>query len=227
MFKNTILTVDDDSSFRELVKTSLERVGYQVLMAATTEEAMGLIQTAPVDLILLDVRIPTVGGLEFCRWLRSNSGKPDLPVLMVSVLQSEDDKVRGLDAGADDYLPKPFPNSLLVAHMNAILRRSGRMVTSVTAGDITLNFETMELTVMGQKTSLSRKEFEVLASFAKHPGKLLTRHALCEMVWGAGSPWTEDRVDKYVRLLRLKLGECANYIQTVWGLGYRWAPKNS
>jgi two-component system response regulator ResD len=226
MYKNTVLTVDDDFPFCDFLRQSLEREGYQVLAANTTEEAQTAMKEKPVDLLLLDVRVPDIGGLKFCRWVRSQSGRGDLPVLMMSVLGSEDDRVIGLEAGADDYLCKPFSQSILFARIHALLRRTGHMENIVKTADLTINFGACQVTVQGQRVHLSPKEYDILSAFVKHPAKLLTRRALCDMVWGSGYPGPYDRIDKYILILRSKLGDCGVYIQTAWGLGYRFIPNN-
>jgi len=227
MYKNTVLAVDDDSPLCGLLRKSLEREGYQVLVANTTEEAQTTVKETPVDILLLDVRVPDAGGLKFCRWVRTESGKGDLPVLMMSVLGSENDKVTGLEAGADDYLCKPFSHAVLMARIRALLRRTGHMETIVKAGDLTINFGSCQVTLGERNIHLSPKEYDILCALIRHPGKLLTRRALCEMVWGPDSSKSYDRVDKYILILRIKLEYCSSYIQTAWGLGYRFIPNNS
>jgi two-component system phosphate regulon response regulator PhoB len=225
MHRNTVLTVDDDSPLCGFLRQSLEREGYQVLVANTTEEAQATVKETPVDLLLLDVKVPNVGGIGLCRWIRSESNNPRLPVLMMSVLGSENDKVNGLEAGADDYLCKPFSPAVLAARVRALLRRTGHMEPSVELGDISINYGTCQVKVKNAIIHLSPREYDILNVFVKNPGKLLTRKALCEMVWGdEGIIQSYDRIDKYILILRHKLNECGNYIKTAWGLGYRFIP---
>ena len=224
MYRNTVLAVDDDSPLCGFLRQSLEREGYQVLVANTTEEAQTTVRETPIDLLLLDVKIPNAGGIGFCRWVRSESNNPRLPVLMMSVLGSENDRVAGLEAGADDYLCKPFSLAVLSAHIRALLRRSGQMESSVKSGDIVINYGTCQVTIQGKPIHLSPKEYDILNVFLKNPGKLLSRRALCEMVWGCESINSYDRIDKYVLILRGKLGNYGNCIKTAWGLGYRYIP---
>jgi len=225
MFKNTVLAIDDDLPFCDYLRRSLEKEGFQVLVVNTTEEAQLAMKSRPIDVMLLDVKVPSVGGIQFCQWLRAQSEKKNIPIVMVSVLGSEDDKVRGLEAGADDYIPKPFHSSVLVARIRAVLRRSGVLTSILTAGEITINLDTRKVQVQKSEPNFSPKEFDLLTILVRHKDKLLTRQFLCDAVWGSSNMEYLDRVDKYVKLLRDKLGPCAHYLETVWGLGYRFVPK--
>ena len=221
-----ILVVDDEASVRQLVNSYLKREGYQVLEAADGVTALKLARTEHPDLVVLDLMIPGMDGLEVCRILRSES---DIFVIMLTARTEETDKLLGLGLGADDYLIKPFSPRELVARVKAILRRGqsaaaapGRAV--LRAGDIEIDPSRYVATVAGRKLELTAREFEILSQLAARPGMVFTREKLLEQVWGYNFFGDPRVVDVHVAKLRKKVEKDPaqpQYIKTVRGVGYK------
>ena len=218
--------VDDEASVRQLVNSYLKREGYQVLEAADGVTALKLARTEHPDLVVLDLMIPGMDGLEVCRILRSES---DIFVIMLTARTEETDKLLGLGLGADDYLIKPFSPRELVARVKAILRRGqstaaapGRAVLRV--GDIEIDPGRYVATVAGRKLELTAREFEILSQLAARPGMVFTREKLLEQVWGYNFFGDPRVVDVHVAKLRKKVEKDPaqpQYIKTVRGVGYK------
>ncbi len=222
--KRTILVVDDESAVRKLVKTYLEREGFTVLEAADGSEAVNLSRREKPDLVILDLMLPEIDGLEVCRILRSES---DAFVLMLTAKADEADKLTGLGLGADDYLTKPFSPRELVARVRAILRRGaggearGKIIN---AGSIRVDRIRHEAAVDGKTLDLTAKEFEILLQLLRHPGMVYTREQLLQQVWGYDFFGDARVVDVHVAKLRKKIeADPANpkYIKTVRSIGYK------
>lgn len=218
----TILVVDDEEHIRELATMYLENEGYTVLTAADGEEALATARAKSPDLIVLDVMMPRLDGLDVCRELRKES---DVPVLMLTARSEEVDRIVGLELGADDYMGKPFNPRELAARVKAILRRtdaterSGR--GSVSVGPLTVDWQRREVTLAGQPITLRNKEFDLLRALAEHEGMVLTREQLLEQVWGYDYYGETRTVDVHVNQVRRKLGDGDVAIQTVRGVGYK------
>ena len=225
----TILLVDDEESIQKLLTYPLEREGYRVIQARDGEEALRRFAELPIDLVVLDVMLPKLDGLEVCRRLRITS---TVPIMMLTARDDEVDKVLGLELGADDYITKPFSIREFRSRIRAMLRRatllSERRVSddeTITAGGLVIDPVKRTVLVDGHAAELTYVEFEVLRTLATHPGRVYSRQALLEAVWG-GSAYREPRtIDVHIRHLREKLeidpGEPA-FILTVRGAGYRF-----
>ena len=217
--------VDDEQQICQLVKDILEENGYTATMAHTTDEAFQKIKLALPDLILLDVRLPTIGGLEFCRQIRQDVRTRKLPVIMLTVQDTETDKVIGLEVGADDYITKPFGNREILARIKAVFRRvdNGKSDESSTLkiGPLEIDLDMHEVKYKGKDLMLTPKEFELLVALAKNKNKALRREALMSAVWGYDYPGTLGTIDVHIRHLRKKLGDAGRYIKTLIGVGYR------
>ena len=218
-----ILVVDDDRPVLESLRRSLAFNGYEVELASNGEEALLQLARHRPDALVLDVMMPRLDGLETCRRLRASGD--DLPVLMLTARDAVSDRVAGLDAGADDYLPKPFALEELLARLRALLRRTGKPEghsEALTFADLTVDPVTREVTRGDRSVRLTRTEFALLELLARHPRQVLTRGRILEEVWGYDFPTTENSLEVYVGYLRRKTeadGE-PRLIHTVRGVGY-------
>jgi len=221
-----ILVVDDDRAVRESLRRSLEFNGYQVEMAGDGAQALEAIIANRPDAMVLDVMMPRLDGLEVARRLRSTGD--DLPILVLTARDTVSDRVSGLDAGADDYLPKPFALEELLARLRALLRRaipdtqSGQVSEALAFSDLTLDPGTREVRRNGREISLTRTEFALLELFLSYPKHVLTRGRILEEVWGYDFPTSGNALEVYVGYLRRKTeteGE-SRLIHTVRGVGY-------
>jgi two-component system response regulator MprA len=220
-----ILVVDDDQAVRDSLRRSLAFNGYEVELAADGLAALEAIAKRRPDAVVLDVMMPRLDGLETCRRLRS-AGE-DLPVLLLTARDAVPDRVAGLDAGADDYLPKPFALEELLARLRALLRRTqGSLADSsdapLTFADLTLDPATREVTRAGKPVRLTRTEFNLLELLMRHPRQVLTRAQILEEVWGYDFPTTANSLEVYVGYLRRKTeaDDLPRLIHTVRGVGY-------
>jgi DNA-binding response OmpR family regulator len=221
----TVLVVEDESSIASFVALYLKNAGYAVRTAATGNEALDQAESERPDLIVLDLMLPDVDGIEVCRRIRKTS---DVPILMLTARDEDVDKIIGLEVGADDYLTKPFNPRELVARVKSILRRSvpdRREVESkqIVHGDLEIDAGRREARVNGEEVQLAPKEFDLLWELLDHRGLVLTRDQLLERVWGYTFAGDTRTVDVHVRQLRRKLGD-ASPIVTVWGVGYKVGP---
>lgn len=220
-----IYCVEDDSSIRELVAYTLESTGFHARGfedGKMFEEALA--QEVP-ELVLLDIMLPGEDGMQILKKLKSSSKTKDIPVIMVTAKGAEYDKVIGLDAGADDYVTKPFGMMELVSRIKAVLRRSQKKDGSeekiLSYGEIQMNTGKHEVTAGGEVVQLTLKEYELLKRLIKNPNMVLTRDQLLEDIWGYDFDGETRTVDVHVRTLRQKLGSCGECIETVRGVGYR------
>ncbi|QHT45436.1 response regulator transcription factor [Bacillus sp. SB49] len=218
-----ILVVDDEKEMIRLITSYLEAHSYQVCTAQDGEEAVRLLKTKEIDLVLLDVMMPKMDGMEACREIRRFS---DVPVLMLTAKSHEDDRVYGLKVGADDYIVKPFSPKELVARIEASLRRTKGFQIE---GEGYFRYKEIEVDLKGhvvrveqKKVNLTRKEFQLLAHLIQNQGQVFTRDQLLDRVWGFGSEGTMRTVDTHIKTLRLKLKSAGVYVQTVWGVGYKF-----
>ena len=221
-----ILVADDDPAVREALRRSLTFNGYQVDVAADGAEALAAIEAAVPDALVLDLNMPKVDGLEACRRLRASGS--DLPVLMLTARDEVRDRVMGLDAGADDYLPKPFALEELLARLRALLRRTrtmdqgdGLSADVLNFADLTLEPGTREVTRAGRSLSLTRTEFTLLETLMCHPRQVLTRARILDEVWGFDFPTTANSLEVYIGYLRRKteIEGAPRLIHTVRGVG--------
>jgi DNA-binding response OmpR family regulator len=217
----TVLIVEDDPSLRRGLEISLQAEGYRTLLAPHGELALALLEREVVDLVLLDIMLPGRSGLEVCREVRARGY--ELPIVMVSARGTEQDVVRGLGDGADDYITKPFRPAELIARVRARLRRPASAAV-LRFGEVVIDLGAHEVTRAGQHVELSPTEFALLRLFIRRPGSVLTRDTILGAVWGQDYEGTDRTVDNFVTRLRQKLdvqGE-PRYFHTVRGVGYRF-----
>jgi two-component system alkaline phosphatase synthesis response regulator PhoP len=219
----SIVIVEDDEDIADSIRYNLEREGFRVRVAATGEEALNLIFDGPPGLVLLDLNLPHMSGLEMCRRLRLESKTAKVPILMVTARADESDKVLGLNLGADDYITKPFSMRELVARVNAVLRRTdgaGAAQAVYAGGDLVIDPANYSVSCRGKEVRLTRKEFALLSELARNAGRVLTREVLLDRVWSMNYYGDSRTLDVHIRRLRQKLGD-PTLIETVTGVGYR------
>ena len=220
-----VLIVEDEPDIRELVVHHLKREGYQVSAASSGEEALRQVQAAPPDLIILDLMVPAMDGLEVCRRLRQDPATASLPIVMLTAKGDEIDRVLGLEIGADDYVVKPFSPKELLARVRAVLRRSGSApgAAPLRLGALLMDLGTHTVSVGGLALALTPKEFDLLRALFDARGRVLSREFLLDRVWGysRASEIESRTVDVHVRRLRVKLGPEGRRILTVKSVGYR------
>ena len=226
MSASTILVVDDEPQIRRVMLTTLTSHGYSVIEAASGEEALGKIRTERPDLILLDVNMPGISGLETCAEIRTSS---DVPIIMLTIRNSERDKVEALDAGADDYVVKPFGVQELMARIRAALRRSspGDATPAFASGDLKIDFEKRVVNVKNRPVRLTPKEFELLRHLVANRGKALEHRRLLQAVWGPDYGEETEYLRVFINQLRKKIEPDPHkprYIHTEPWVGYRFDP---
>ena len=217
-----IMVVDDESRMRKLVRDFLTREGYKVIEAGDGEEAVDLFYAnRDVALIILDVMMPKMDGWQTCREIRAES---KVPIIMLTAKGDEQDELRGFELGVDEYISKPFSPKILVARVEAILRRSGKAEAEemLSAGGIEINKTAHEVSVDGKKIDLSFKEFELLTYFMENQGIALSREKILNHVWNYDYFGDARTIDTHVKKLRSKMGEKGDYIKTIWGMGYKF-----
>ena len=223
-----IVVVDDEANIRELVRFNLEKEGFTVIEAVDGVTAISTVRAEKPDLVVLDLMLPALDGLEVCRVLKKDVATSGIPVIMLTAKAEEIDKVLGLEMGADDYLTKPFSPRELLARIKAVLRRVNREPGAegeLTIGNLRINFARYGATLSGERVELTHKEFELLKLFVTNTGKVLTRDYLLEKIWGYEYFGDTRTVDVHVRHLRSKLEKdphLAEAIETVRGVGYRF-----
>jgi len=220
-----ILIVEDETKIRDLIKYNLERAGFCTVGAVDGERGLALLHESHPDAVVLDIMLPGQSGLEVLRQIRGEPTTLDLPVLLLTARSTETDKLLGFEQGADDYLTKPFSPRELVARIRALLRRSQPISTaaSVSVAELTIDLLAHEATYGGVKLVLTRKEFDLLSFLAQTPGRVHSRDELLRKVWGYDYVGETRTVDVHIRRLRTKLGDGARLIETLMGVGYRFA----
>ena len=217
-----ILVVDDESRMRKLVKDFLTKKGVTVIEAGDGEEAVDkFFEVKDIALIILDVMMPKMDGWQVCREIRQYS---KVPIIMLTAKSDEKDELQGFDLGVDEYITKPFSPKILVARVEAILRRSNVLAADDTmeAGGIELNKAAHEVLIDGKSVELSYKEFELLAYFMSNQGVALSRERILNNVWNYDYFGDARTIDTHVKKLRSKLGAKGEYIKTIWGMGYKF-----
>jgi DNA-binding response OmpR family regulator len=223
----TVLVVDDEPSVRDVVARYLSRDGHRTLLAGDGEEAMKILSAEPASLAVVDVMLPGIDGLELTRWIR---GRSEIPVILLTALGEETDRIAGLEIGADDYVTKPFSPRELAARVQTVLRRSSPRFSADPAlrfGPIELDPTTREVRRHGSELKLTLKEFDLLHTLMAHPRRVFAREELMDRVWGYRSALETGTLTVHIRRLREKLEEDAStprYLETVWGVGYRFVP---
>lgn len=215
-----ILVVEDEPEIRTLLDNFLTHEGFEVSLAGDGVEALSLFGRAHFDLVLLDIMIPKIDGFGVCEVIKKQS---DVPVMFLSALNDDKSQIKGYDLMADDYVTKPFSMPILIRKINALLRRNdtngARKDPLLVCGDILINTDTMEVTVAGNPVELTSREFDLLCTFAKNPGRVYSREMLLDLLWDYDSLVDERIVDCHIKNLRHKMG--GDYIETVRGKGYR------
>ena len=222
MDKLKIMVVDDESRMRKLVKDFLTKKNFQVLEAGDGEEAMDIFyKEKDIALLILDVMMPRMDGWEVCKEIRKFS---KVPIIMLTAKSEENDELKGFELGVDEYISKPFSPRILVARVDAILRRTNNIGQDQIeqAGDIEINKAAHIVTVKGEPIELSFKEFELLSYFIQNKGNALSRENILNNVWNYDYFGDARTIDTHVKKLRNKLGECGKYIVTIWGMGYKF-----
>ena len=222
MNKIKILIVDDESRMRKLIKDFLEREGYYVLEAADGLEAIDTFyEDKDVALIILDVMMPRMDGWEVCREVRKNS---NIPIMMLTARSEERDELRGFELGVDEYIAKPFSPKILVARVNALIKRATGLAkdAGLSVGGIEIDKAAHIVKIDGEEIELSVKEFDLLVYFLENQKIALTREKILNNVWNYDYFGDARTIDTHVKKLRSKMGEKGNYIKTIWGMGYKF-----
>ena len=227
MEKLKVLVVDDESRMRKLVKDFLVKENFEVLEAGDGEEALDVFfQEKDIALILLDVMMPKMDGWQVCKEIRNYS---KVPIIMLTAKGDERDELQGFELGVDEYISKPFSPKILVARVEAILRRSNPMMSEdiLSAGGIDLNRSAHQVTIDGKNIELSYKEFELLAYFMENQGIALSREKILNNVWNYDYFGDARTIDTHVKKLRSKLGDKGDMIKTIWGMDYKFEPQEA
>lgn len=230
MSEKTVLIVDDETAIREMIAVALEMADYRCLEASNAKDAyMAIVDQRP-DMILLDWMLPETSGIELARRLKRNESTSEIPIIMLTAKSDEDNKVQGLEVGADDYITKPFSPKELVARLKAVLRRStpAGMETAIEVQGLVLDPVCHRVTSNGSTLTMGPTEYKLLQFFMTHQDRVYTRSQLLDLVWG-GNVYVEERtVDVHIRRLRKALGEQHDsLVQTVRGAGYRFSSKTT
>jgi DNA-binding response OmpR family regulator len=222
-----LLILEDDADIRQALEQHLRREGFTPLVAATGRDALRILESGPKpEGALLDLSLPDMDGLDVLRAIRANPKTKMLPVLLVTARADEIDRVLGLELGADDYVPKPFSTRELIARIRAVLRRATFLEAqpegqTLAFGPISVDLDMHVARVEGKSIELTRREFELLAYFVKNPRRVLGREKILQQVWGLEYLGESRTIDAHVRRVRAKLGDSANLIETIVGVGYR------
>lgn len=229
MAKKLILAIDDEKDILRLLQYNLEREGYQVLCAKSGEEGLEAARSKRPDLIILDLMLPGMDGLEVCKVLRANKDTKNIPILMLTAKSSEIDQIVGLELGASDYITKPFSVKVLSARVKNVFRNQETKKDGsgpLRVGELTIDRERRSFTVQGKPVGLTKLEFEMLSFLMENRGKVFSRDQLLSSVWN-GEAFVVDRtVDVHVRSIRQKLGKHRDLLETVRGSGYRFTDPN-
>ena len=217
-----VLVVDDEARMRKIVKDFLVAKDYKVVEASNGEEAIDIVyEDKDIDLVLLDVMMPKMDGWETCREIRKVS---QVPIIMLTAKSDGTDELLGYNLGIDEYITKPFSPKILVARIDAILRRTNKLNEEdiITAGRLNINKTSHVVSVDGNSIELSYKEFELLCYFAENKGIALSREKILNNVWNYDYFGDARTIDTHVKKIRSKLGDCGDYIKTIWGMGYKF-----
>ncbi len=222
---DTLLIVDDEKDILELLRYNLEKEGYRVLTAENGKAALELVKQGP-DLVVLDIMMPEPNGWEVCREIRKDAATASIPIIFLTARDGEADEVIGLELGADDYITKPVRVRTFLARVKRVLKLRGatsepdrRSVLKI--GDLSIQADNYVVQIAGKNLHLPKKEFEVLLFLARHPDRVVTRETLLNEIWGPDVFVVDRTIDVHIRKIREKLGEHAQFIETVKGVGYR------
>ncbi|MEM7293037.1 MAG: response regulator transcription factor [Pseudomonadota bacterium] len=221
-----VAVIEDEEDILELIRYNLRREGYEVSGYSSGEIGVENVRNDPPNLVLLDLMLPGVDGLEVCKQLKSDAGTRDIPIIMISAKGEESDIVSGLELGADDYIAKPFSTKILIARVRAVLRRrqsqEEKPEQHLKIHDLEMDAGRFQASLAGTPLSLTHDEFKLLLFLARHPGWVFTRYQIVDGIKGEDYVVTERAVDVRIVGLRKKLGDNSNYIETVRGVGYRF-----
>ncbi len=226
MAKDNILVIEDEEDILELINYNLGKEGYRVTGVTSGEDGLKSARHNLPSLVVLDVMLPGLDGLEVCKMLKNDGKTQHIPIIMLTAKSEESDVVTGLEVGADDYITKPFSPKILIARIRNILRRKAReadrAVTTIKVHDIVINPGRHEVMVAGKTVDLTLTEFQILQFLARHPGWVFTRYQIVNEIRGDETIVTDRSVDVQIVGLRKKLGDAGQYIETVRGVGYRF-----
>jgi two-component system phosphate regulon response regulator PhoB len=225
MNKGTILIIDDEKDLIEMVRYNLDKDGYDVISATDWQSGLGIAQAHKLDLIILDLMMPGIDGLEVCRRLRADPRTGRIPLIMLTAKATEADRVVGLELGADDYVTKPFSPRELVARVKAILRRTTTQAEPeqlIRHGDLSVDVTRHEVLYLGKAVSLTATEFRILHLLASKPGRVLSRDDIIDSALGRDANVFDRTIDVHITAIRRKLGKGADQIETIRGFGYKF-----
>ena len=228
--KKQILIIEDEPDIQQLLSFNLDNNGYKVYTASNGEKGLEVARTEHPDLILLDLMLPGINGLDVCRIIKSDQDTSGISIIMLTALGQEEDIIKGLETGADDYVTKPFSLLVLEARIKSVLRRVPENIENtktIKIHDIQIKPRTREVKINGETPELTFTEFQILHLLASHPGWVFTRYQIIDKIRGDNYPVTDRSVDFQIVGLRKKMGEKGNLIQTVRGVGYRFHPDES
>lgn len=228
MSKGTVVVIDDEKDLLELVRYNLEKEGYTVVGALDGKSGLELVMRQRPALVMLDLMLPDIDGLEICRRLRSEGRTAAIPIIMLTAKAAEADRVVGLEMGADDYITKPFSPRELLARVKALLRRGGgrqQAADTLRRGDLVIDSSRHEVTCQGRPVVLTATEFRILEFLAAHPGRVYSRCEIIDSALGRETAVLDRTVDVHVLSIRKKLGSCGECIETLRGVGYRFKDK--
>jgi len=221
----SLLLVDDDPEILKLLQAKFKDEPFEIFTAAEGASALNIVRSQKLDLIVLDVRLPGLSGLEICRFLKADKNTREIPIIILSARRDEIDRVLGLEFGADDYVTKPFSPQELILRIHNVLKRVYKVegaTEGFTQGDLAVDFLKHEVTVKGQHIQLTLTEFKLLSSLLETVGQVKTREYLLEHIWDHGDGVFSRTIDTHIQRLRTKLKEAGRYIETVRGVGYRF-----
>jgi phosphate regulon transcriptional regulator PhoB len=227
MKKATILVIDDEKDLIELVRYNLEKDGFDVIAATDGQSGLEVVKKHRPDLVVLDLMMPGMDGLQICKQLRSDPRMGRIPVIMLTAKATEADRIVGLELGADDYITKPFSPREVVARVKAVLRRSSPAAEQrqeIRVGDLNIDLGGHEVSFKGQRVSLTATEFRILEFLAARPGRVFSRDEIIDAALGNETAVFDRTVDVHITAIRRKLGSGAEYIETVRGFGYKFRP---
>jgi phosphate regulon transcriptional regulator PhoB len=220
--RQRIYIVEDDPDISELLQFNLDREGFKAKTETDGEKAFKIIMEKPPDLLILDLNLPSLSGVEICKYLRENARTKELPIIMLTARTQEIDKIIGFEMGADDYITKPFSVRELIARVNALLRRATPATSDMfEVGELKVYLNMHRVLCKNKEISLTPTEYKLLEAFIKVKGRVLSRTDLLDIVWGMDYYGETRTVDVHIKRLRDKLGVCSNLIETVKGTGYR------
>lgn len=226
---SSILIIEDENYLAELMKAYLEREGFTVFVALDGQTGLNLFREKRPSLMLLDIMLPALDGWEFCRQVRLSA---KTPIIMLTARTAEEDKLRGLEMGADDYITKPFSPRELVARVRAVLRRTlpeDENSQVISMAELAMDYARRSVAIGSQSVELTAKEFEVLWALIRHPGQVFSRQQLLDLVWGYEFYGDSRTVDTHIKKVRQKLDSLGrySYVQTVWGVGYKFEVRDN